>query len=1011
MAPATGNPMGMNRQLPLLEASWAAPADAAAARVGLERWRERARELEPALGDRMRSLADDTAGTAMLAMLFGGSPFLSSTALREPALILDLVDRGPDAVFGTILADLERETASEDDRTRLMAALRRAKRRTALSVALADIASAWDLPRVTDALTTLADRSVDAALAHLLRRDVARGRLRATAARPEGSGLVILGMGKLGARELNYSSDIDLIILYDPECGVVDPAEAGTVWVRITRDLVALLEERTADGYVFRVDLRLRPDAGATPPAIAIPAAEAYYTSVAQNWERSAMIKARPIAGDRAAGEAFLSFLSPFIWRRSLDFAAIRDIRAIKRQIHDYRGHDTVAGGTSVEGRDIKLSRGGIREIEFFVQTHQLIWGGRDPTLRVRGTVAGLEALVAAGLVEAATAERLADAYAVLRRIEHRLQMIDDRQTHALPADPEGVERFARFMGLADGAALSRLVRETTATVERCTAPLLTEEAETAEEARRLSFAGVDEPPETIAALEAMGYRRPADIVAIVRGWLAGRHRALHSERARSLLDQMLTPLLEAFGRGTDPDGAIARFDRLLAGLPAGVQLFSLFRANPGLFDLVAEILSVGGRFASHLAASPRQLDAVLGGDFFAPLPGRDVLAETLRPRLAATTDYEDALDLLRRWTNDQRFRAGVHLLRALDDADTCSRFLSEVADLGLASALDAAEAAFAARHGGFGERRFLILGMGRLAGRELSVRSDLDLVMIYDDLPPDLVSDGPKPLPAPTYFVRLTQRVVAAVTARTAEGALYEVDMRLRPSGNAGPVAISLDAFGRYQATQAWTWEHMALTRARVVAGPAALAARVEDTIRRVLTTPRDADALRADVVAMRRRIADQHPGDGPWDLKYVRGGLVDIEFLAQYLQLREAARVPSVLNPNTRAALAGLSEAGVLAAADHTALAEAHRLFQAVQSFLRLTTDGPGDLDGASPALLRALGRILAVATGEAALAEAEDPRPRAAAILAERQAGVLAVWHRLLEPGPLAGAPGTG
>lgn len=1001
----------MNAQLPRVEASWPAPGDPAAAKIGLDRWHDRAREIEasnPTLAEAMRGLAEDAPGAAMLTAIFGGSPFLGTLALRDPAILPAFVDHGPDALFAEVLAKLATETDGATDRARVGAALRRAKRHAALVIAAADIGGLWPLVRVTGALTLLAERALDAALAHILRHAATRGLIRTEAATPERSGFIVLGMGKLGGGELNYSSDIDLIVLFDPaRDAATRPDETAQIHVRLTRELVALMDERTAEGYVFRVDMRLRPDAGATPVAIALPAAETYYTSMAQNWERAAMIKARPVAGDRAAGQAFLDFLTPFVWRKSLDFAAIRDIRAIKRQIHDHRGHGATAASSALEGFDVKLGPGGIRQIEFFVQAQQMIWGGREPTLRVRPSMEALAALVAAGRVDPGTAVSLRQAYETLRAVEHRIQMVDDRQTHALPTDRAAFDRLARFLGLVDGDALRAELRRTLEAVEAATSELLgSGPADGADRSATPRLGAADERPETLEALKGLGFARPTDVVAIVRGLRAGRYRALRSERARDLFERLLPRLLDAFGRTADPDAAFARFDRFIAGLPSGVQLFSLFDANPDLFDLVAEILGVGGRLASHLAETPRQLDAVLTRGFFGPLPTREECAATLDALLATARGYEDALDLLRRWTHDERFRAGVHLLRALSDGATVGRFLGDVAELGLAAALDHTQAVFAERHGSFGGPRFAILGMGKLAGREMSVRSDLDLVMIYelDDLYA-LSDNDEKPLTSPTYHLRLTQRVVAAITAKTAEGALYEIDMRLRPSGSTGPLAVSIEAFERYQRQEAWTWEHMALTRARPIAGPPALKARIDALVHDILATPRDPAKLLHDVADMRLRIDGQHHTDDPWDLKYVRGGQIDIEFIAQYLQLRHAATAPQILSPNTGDALDALAAHGVLDGPDHAALSAAHRLYQTVQGFLRLTLERPADMAEAPPALQRSLGRILAQLFGDPSLETDPALARTGAAILAGRQRRIGAIYERII--GPLAAA----
>lgn len=997
--------------MPRLDTTWADSAWPGAgnpdrARSGLERWIEHAAgQSDPALRDFTAGLAEDPRGRALLDAVFGGSPYLTELALRTPDAVRDLLDHGPDAAFAAALAALKSETTNEADTTRLMAAFRRAKRRAALLIALADIGGMWSLEQVTGALSDLAEATLDLAIAHLLQRAVARGHLRPEAvASPNASGLIVLGMGKLGARELNYSSDIDLIVFYDADKVPTDRLdELGTIFSRMTRELVRIMEERTVDGYVFRTDLRLRPDPGATPPAVSLAAAETYYTSLAQNWERAAMIKARPVAGDRTAGDAFLDFLSPFIWRRNLDFAAIQDIHAIKRQIHDHHGHGVVA----VEGHDLKLGRGGIREIEFFVQMQQLIFGGREPQLRLRGTVDGLAALAEAGRVDHATATSLAECYRFLRQVEHRIQMVDDRQTHALPADPAEVDALSRFLGFRDPAAFRKAVTDTLRLVEGRYAELFQEERPP-EGAVALVFAGADDHPATVETLARLGYARPSDAIAIVRGWLHGRYRALRSERARGLLGSLLPRLLAIVGATADADATLQRLDGFLARLPAGVQLFSLFNVNPELLDLLIDILGFGGRIADYLTSHAEQLEAVLAPGFFSELPERTRLEEQLAAELATARDFEDSLDILRRWTNDQRFRAAVHTLRRLSETPACARFLSDVAQVGLRALTPRVEDEFARRHGRFQEGGIALLALGKLGGREMTIRSDLDLIMIHA-AGAEQMSDGDKPIGPMVYYTRLIQRLVSAITAPTAQGALFEVDMRLRPSGNSGPLATSLEAFNSYQRGEAWTWEHMALTRARVILAPDALRERIEAEITGVLCLPREPEKLRRDIADMRGRMARQRDGDDIWNIKHFRGGLVDIEFIAQYLQLRHAADHPEVLHQATAEALHRVAQAGLLSPADAEILLRALATWQRVQAFLRFAVEDKFDPAEASDAMIRGLLRAVA-----------EDPRDppedltAAEAGMRGQAAEVMAVFNRLIGPPPgedgVAAAPAT-
>ena len=515
--------------------------------------------------------------------------------MREAASLRALVASGPDAVVAAAMAELA-AIAPSTRRDRIAAAMRRAKRIVALATAIADIGGIWPLERVTAALSDLAEATLSLAMAHLLRaaHDAGELRLPDPSDPARGCGFTVLGMGKLGARELNYSSDVDLVLLYDPAAAIYTEATEGHAMggftSRIARGLVSLMEARDADGYVFRTDLRLRPDPAVTPPAVALPAAITYYESMGQNWERAAMIKARPVAGDLALGAAFLEAIRPFVWRRGLDFAAVADIHAMKRRIDQHRGGalaDAADPLARIAGHNVKLGEGGIREIEFLAQTLQLVWGGRDPGLRVPTTLGALSLLARAGHVPRNAARELAAAYRFLRRVEHRLQMIADRQVHELPQRPAELARFATFMGYADAAAFAaellrhlRQVRERYAEVFELVPELLAPGR-----VRRWSWISAASMPRRrppSPRCRTLGFGSPDRIVAAVRGWQAGHVRALRSARARELLAQLLPRMLAALARQPQPDTVFNRFDAFLARQPAGVQLLSLFQRNPG---------------------------------------------------------------------------------------------------------------------------------------------------------------------------------------------------------------------------------------------------------------------------------------------------------------------------------------------------------------------------------------------------------------------------------------------
>ncbi|PPR09488.1 MAG: Glutamate-ammonia-ligase adenylyltransferase [Alphaproteobacteria bacterium MarineAlpha11_Bin1] len=932
--------------------------------VHLERWNESTKRADDAAVAAFSAAAlEDGATYKLLSSIFGNSPFLSQCLISDQQFARVLLIDGPDVAFAAALT-AARDCSKLGDETidAVKARLRIAKRRAALSIGVADIANIWSLDAITIALSDFAAAALGASCKLLLRQMHDKGDLALPDPEdPEkDSGLIVLGMGKLGARELNYSSDIDLIILYDQDVVPYTGQHAlQYVFTRLSRDLVTLMEERTRDGYVFRTDLRLRPDPGATPPAMSVLAAEMYYENTGQNWERAAMVKARPVAGDKKAGFAFLEILQPFMWRRSLDFAAIQDIQSIKRQINAHRGGAKIA----VAGHNIKLGRGGIREIEFYAQTQQLIWGGRDPDLRVRATLEAIERLVVAGHVTKDAYADLKDAYRFHRRVEHRLQMIEDRQTHELPESEHGLKALAVFLGY-DGLTgfVDDLLRHLKC-VEQHYAALFEGETDLGGPGN-LVFTGADDDPDTLKTLSEMGFSEPATVLNTVRTWHAGRYRAVRSARARELLTELVPTILEAFSSSPNPDLALRRFTEFLEGLPAGVQLFSLFSAHPGLFDLVAEIMGAAPRLARWLSRYPILLDGVLTRDFFDFVPRREEMMTGLAEATSKARDFQDLLDIQRRWANDGIFQIGAHMLRGRLAPVDASIPLSDIADTCLTSLLPEIEKNFAEMHGKVPGGKIAVIAFGKLGSREMTPGSDLDLLFVYDCPAEIEQSDGKHPLAPGQYYSRLCQRFIGAVSAPTGEGRLYEVDMRLRPAGNAGPIASSLEAFTKYQETDAWTWEHQALTRARVISAEGGLRERLNDVVKSVLTAERDHVNLAGQVRRMRDRIRNEHGTEDIWSVKHIPGGMVDIEFIAQYLQLRHAAEVPEILAGDTASAITVAGKKGFISNDIATDLVAATILWRNFQGILRLTVDGEFTEDGAAVALKRVVTRACGAA-----------------------------------------------
>jgi len=932
-------------------ALWPRAADAAAAGRLLERFAE--------LGSAEHRLAGEK-GRALLESLGGNSPYLADLALREPATLRLLLQRGPDAVIERVLAGLA-ALSPIVARPKLAARLREAKRQAALSIAIADIAGWWRLDRVTAALSALAEAALRASVAHLLRAGHDTGELiLPNPDQPEaGSGFVVLGMGKLGAKELNYSSDVDLVLLHDPEQDVYHGDQPSAFFSRLSRGLVTLMEARDADGYVFRTDLRLRPDPAATPPCLQLSAALSYYESMGQNWERAAMLKARPVAGDLVMGQRFLDAIRPFIWRKRLDFAAVADIHAMKRRIDAHRrtalsaAEDKIA---RIAGHNVKLGEGGIREIEFLAQTLQLVWGGRDPGLREPATLPALRLLARAGHLPARAVAELSSAYRFLRRVEHRLQMVADRQTHSLPEKHPQLEAFAVFLGFADATAFANTLLRHLGRVQARYRDVFAAVPGTALPPG-LDFSGTEPHPATNAALSAMGYAHPERIFAHVAGWQAGRPRALRSERARELLSALLPRLLQALARQPQPDSAFRRFAAFLEGLPAGVQLLSLFQRNALFIDRVANILGAAPMLADHLARSPSAIEGLLLPEEPPPFP------RLLRARLADARSLEDAIAIIRHTVREQDFSISAATLEGRLDMDVAGIRRANLADAALAALLPRVMADFTERFGRVTGGTMAVVLLGKAGGREMMAGSDLDLMLIYDHAEGVMQSRGARTLPASQWFIRCVHAFIAALTAPDAEGPMYDVDMRLRPSGNKGPVAVSLAAFALYHGPdgQAWTWERMALTRARIVAGPPRLRSKIEAVIQ-AATSGCDARQTRADAAAMRQRLLQQGAESGPWDVKLRSGGQIEVEFVAQVLQL-----IFGLQSPTLRVAVEKLRARGHLAPAQADLLIHADRVWRTVQGSLRIT-DGPRPPASLSDASGRALLRAAASAGIEA-------------------------------------------
>jgi glutamate-ammonia-ligase adenylyltransferase len=872
---------------------------------------------------------------ASLDDLLGSAPYLADLhRMHGDWLASALAD--PDAGLAAERASLADAGRKAEDEDTIAPLLRVAKQRIALLAAVAEAGGQWSTAQSTAALSDLADATLDAGLDVLMRKAARRGLLlrEGSSAR---SGLALFALGKHGGRELNYSSDIDIVAFFDADRNILaEPSEATRFYTRVVQRLTALMQDRTENGYVFRTDLRLRPDPGSTPVALPIEAALTYYESRGQNWERAAWIKARPCAGDIEVGESFLKELRPYIWRKHLDFATIADIQAMKRQINIAKN----VGAVRVEGHNVKLGLGGIREIEFFTQTQQLIAGGRDADLRVRPTTEALAALARANWISSKAAEELTGTYWFLRAVENRLQMLRDEQTHIMPETAEGVAVIARLIGYGEQSAFEQAYRAALGLVVGYYADLFAEGETLGTGEGSLVFTGSDDDPDTLETLSRLGFADPSRAIATVRKWHYGNYPATRAAAARAHLTELLPMLLKTIADGGNADEALARFDHFLSRLPTGVQLFALLRQHEKLRTLLVALMASSPRMADAVIHRVHVMDGLIDPDFADQVHRRTVLIEKIAGFLGDAVDYQEVIDRARIIGQEQKFLIAAGLLSGSVTPVKAGEQFTVLAETLLDHLFAAVRREFEKRHGIVPGAQHALLAFGKMASREMTVSSDLDFIMLYHVEGDAEESDGEKPLAVGQYYTRLTQRLIAALTAPTSEGVLYDVDMRLRPSGNAGPLASSLSGFISYHHDHAWTWEHLALTRARVVSADGGLGDLVAAAVEKILSRPRDRRKTLEDVVSMRALMAKERPARHDFDLKLIPGGLVDLEFIAQSALLVARDKLP-VRDGIIPATLKCLGEVSLIPEGER--LAEIHGIYSAVLQIMSAALTDP--------------------------------------------------------------------
>ncbi|MBT6414730.1 bifunctional [glutamine synthetase] adenylyltransferase/[glutamine synthetase]-adenylyl-L-tyrosine phosphorylase [Candidatus Puniceispirillum sp.] len=911
-------------------------------------------EFAPYL-DANNANTDDSFSPTDIATIFTHAPHLLFLARRFADDIARILAGNAADIINEAHDKFRQSMRHIDDENKAMQTIRHFRGRVSFAAALADIAG---LTIMETQFTWLSDAATCAVqeTAHFLMRHAAR---RGLAKPPQdnlsGCGWIIFAVGKLGAEELNYSSDIDLIIIHDPDANPLnDPATAQAFYVAQTRALVKLLSAATADGIGWRIDLRLRPDPGATAVSIQIAAALGYYESIARTWERAAFIRARPIAGDIEAGYAFLDEIQPFIWRRSFDYTVMDDMRTMLRRPPD---------SSQWTEFNLKTGHGGIRTIEFFTHVLQLVFGGREPEIRQHRTPQALHMLAKKDWITSAQANGLIALYTLLRRAEHRLQMIADQQTHSLPRDDVSLINFARFMGHESAQSLCDTLADILSKVSDMTAHDLldgilaaniSDTSNLVKEDNKTIDIFLEDQEQLVTWLNSIGFERPTDVATALSGWIAGRIPATRGERSRMLLGRLMPELLRQLAKGTQPDNAFAALAYFIEELPASVQIFSLLDYNRHLARLLCDIIVLSPRLTQILKRNPMLFELLLYKEFFDPLPNAQTIAGDIR-KIITGQPVEDALDNIKRHTRELRFRAELQAISLSSDRATLERSLSAIADATTQTVLELARADMERRHGKIAGMCGII-ALGRLGIAQLTATSDLDILFVYD-APDAARSDGTRSLDATSYYIRLTQTFVSWLTTQSAEGALYEVDLRLRPEGSAGAVATPLDRLAHYIDTDIWLWEKLALTKARFVAGDDNLSDMAMKPIHDAINQAHNRDDVMASITDMRKRMAASQTATSKWQLRLQTGGLGDLDLLIQGLRLIHGDHF--VKSGQTVAEiLALLTTDKLIDSNDANILADAHMVMGNAQHALRLSMESTRTINDALPP---ALGQFL--------------------------------------------------
>jgi glutamate-ammonia-ligase adenylyltransferase len=882
---------------------------------------------------------DGTRRRAFLAVV-GGSRFLHSILRRDPAHIGDMFARE-----GYLVAK-NRETMERElgalldgvaDRAALDRTLRSYKELEYLRLGCRDLADLCDVRSIMEELSALAGASINAALEFHWKR------LTASHGAPPGlgdrMGFIVMGLGKISGGELNFSSDVDLIYLRGPDEGRTEGPNKISVtrfYESLARALSATLSDVTEDGFVFRVDLRLRPEGekGELVPALA--GAVRYYLQWGRTWERAALMKAVPIAGDPALGKVFLKALEPFVFRKHLDYSTLEDMREMKLRIR--------AQLRRKPGINIKLGQGGIREIEFFVQALQLINGGKIPAVRSPSTCRSLDLLSEAGLLDRETADRLLDSYLFFRKTEHRIQIDQQLQTHQLPRTREDQLELARRMGYRENALDAFLsdIEDRRRLVEELFSGLFFSSGEDVLEQcssrTRALVSVIDDPEAAQALLEKYGFENPAESHTILVGLLVPSDMRVHTDRSRRLLEQLAPLLIDELLKVPEPGRTLVDLDRYVHSLHSVSGYFSTLLENPATARFLVKILGESRFFTDLLVRHPQAVDSLIGRWSSEHPRERESLESELSGRLHYAEDYEAELDIMRIFKHEEILRIGISYLNGEISSSTARWLVTELAEVCLSAAVEIAVREMGRRFGDcrfVGSLPFVILGLGKLGGSEMSYLSDLDVIFIYD-APSETIAG----LSAHEWFSRLAGRIISVLSVPTAEGTVFQIDTRLRPSGQKGPLVSSLSSFREYHRTTSKIWEKQTLIKARPCTGPRQPADEVSKIVKECVIRTRVTDEDLAEIGRLRRRMEDELAMEDKRhvDLKTGHGGLVDVEFFVQANILKHVHDHPEVLRHNTLEALAALHKAGLVDRDAFLALDHGYRFLTNLEDRLRI-------------------------------------------------------------------------